>query len=147
MERKTFQRVKFTLVRETAPQPYNAKLERPIEVFFLLQELKYADREHVVVLYLSSKHTLIAVDYAHIGRESDSLVSIPAIIRGALLTCASALILAHNHPSGNVNPSTQDIEMTDRITEAGKLMGIEVLDHVIIGGEEFYSLADHGYIL
>ena len=147
MERKTFQRVKFSLVRETAPQPYNTKLERPIEVFFLLQELKYADREHVVVLYLSSKHTLIAVDYAHIGRESDSLVSIPAIIRGGLLTCASAIILAHNHPGGDPHPSPQDINMTDRIAEAGKLMGIEVLDHVIIGADEFYSLADHGHIL
>jgi DNA repair protein RadC len=146
MERKTFQRVKFTLVREAAPHPYNAKLERPIEVFFLLQELKYADREHVVVLYLSHKHTLIAVDYAHIGSENASMVSIPAILRGALLTSASSIILAHNHPCGDPHPSNQDINLTEQLIEAGKLMGIKVLDHVIIGGEEFYSLADKGYI-
>lgn len=147
MERKTFQRVKFSLVREPAPHPYNETMERPIDVFFLLQELKYADRENFIVLYLSTKHTLTAVDFAHIGRESDSLVSVPAILRGALLTCAKSIILAHNHPSGDPHPSKQDIQMTRGLVEAGKLLGIEVLDHVIIGGEEFFSLAERGLIL
>jgi len=99
-----------------------------------------------VVLYLSTKHTLIAVDYAHIGSESESLVSIPAIFRGALLTSATSIILAHNHPSGDPHPSNHDLKMTERLIEAGKIMGIKVLDYVIIGGEEFFSLAEKGII-
>ena len=73
-------------------------------------------------------------------------VDVKMIMQGALLANASVIILAHNHPSGNLNPSLEDRKLTEQVAEASKLFEIRVLDHLIVTSESFYSLSDNGYI-
>ena len=81
-----------------------------------------------------------------IGSLNSSIVHPREIFREAVKRSAASIICAHNHPSGNPAPSPEDIEVTKRLSEAGALMGIEVLDHVIIGDHQFISLKEKGYM-
>lgn len=80
------------------------------------------------------------------GGTASTVVDIKMVFQTALLTNASCIILAHNHPSGNLQPSIEDNRLTDRIKEAAKLFDITVLDHIIITNESFYSFSDNGNI-
>ncbi|HEV2473887.1 MAG TPA: DNA repair protein RadC, partial [Chthonomonadales bacterium] len=105
----------------------------------LYAELREASKEVFKALLLDTKHHLIKIVTVSIGTLDSSLVSPRELFRDAVKASASAVIVAHNHPSGDPTPSAQDKLVTARLTEAGKLMGIEVLDHVIIGENRFVS--------
>lgn len=107
------------------------------------------DQETFHVLYLNVKHVVIEEKELFIGTANQTLVHTRDIFRDAVRNNAHALIVGHNHPSGDVSPSQQDIEMTKHIAKAGQLMGIELLDHIIIGKlyqNDFTSLKESGYI-
>lgn len=106
---------------------------------FLQQETK----EHFLALHLDCKHRLICIDHVSTGSLSASVVHPRELYKSVLLSSAAALILIHNHPSGDTTPSREDREITARLKEAGELLGIRLLDHVIIG-TDFTSLAEQG---
>jgi DNA repair protein RadC len=98
----------------------------------------------VVVVLLNAKHRAIGINTVSIGTLTASLVHAREVFRPAVTLPTAAVILAHNHPSGDSSPSTEDIELTRRLRQAGELLGIPVLDHVILGDGQHYSFADSG---
>lgn len=100
------------------------------------------DREHFVVLHLDSAHRPISVEVVSVGSLNQSIVHPREVFKGALLANAQAIIAAHNHPSGNLDPSDADRRVFDQLTSAGELLGIKVLDFLIVSGPRFRSLVD-----
>jgi len=111
----------------------------------LEEELRGCDREHFLALHLDVRHRLRLTETVSIGSLSASLVHPREVFRRAVSQGTAALIVAHNHPSGCVEPSREDIELTARLSECGRLMGIELLDHFIVGAGEVLSLREHGW--
>lgn len=103
-------------------------------------------RESFIVLYLNRASQVLGYSVISQGGTASTVVDIKMVFQTALLTNASCIILAHNHPSGNLQPSIEDNRLTDRIKEAAKLFDITVLDHIIITNESFYSFSDNGNI-
>jgi len=103
-----------------------------------------ADREHFVALFLNSKHKIVGMKVLHSGSINSATVSVREILKSALLMSASALICIHNHPSGDVTPSSQDISITRNIQQACNLLNTPLLDHVILGIGKFYSMKNKG---
>ncbi|MDI3467598.1 MAG: UPF0758 family protein [Nitrospira sp.] len=100
------------------------------------------DREEMVALMLNAKHRMLGLHTISIGSAQFSIVHPRETFKAAIVMNAVCLILAHNHPSGDPAPSAEDGELTRRLVEAGKLLGITVLDHIIIGEGQYYSFQD-----
>lgn len=109
-----------------------------------LQELRTAQKEHFAVLYLNARNQLIHKETISVGTLNASLVHPREVFEPAIKYLAAQIIVAHNHPSGNVEPSSDDLALTKRLVEAGKLVGIEVLDHVIVARGNHQSLEEKG---
>lgn len=105
-----------------------------------------ADRERCVVLLLDTKHRLMEAITVSIGSLDHTFMSPREVFRDALLGNAAAVVLAHNHPSGDPEPSRDDERVTARLVSAGRLVGVEVLDHLVLGGTEWVSLARRGHV-
>jgi len=110
----------------------------------MMPEMQSLDREHFKVLLLNTKHYVLQIHTVSVGSLNASVVHPRECFRPAIAAQAAAIILVHNHPSGDVEPSEEDISLTRRLMSAGDLIGIKVLDHVIIGGNKYVSLADKG---
>ena len=110
------------------------------------QELQGADRERLLCLWLNARHHLIGMEVVSVGTLTASLAHPREIFKGAILKNAAGIILAHNHPSGDPNPSDEDRRLTRRLAEAGRVIGIDVLDHVIVGDKVFYSFKTQGVL-
>ena len=105
------------------------------------------DREVFLVILLNTKHRVIAVHRAHIGSINSSVVHPREIFKSAILNNAAALIVSHQHPSGDPKPSLEDIEVTERLQEVGRIIGIQLLDHIVVGaGDEYISLKAQGVL-
>lgn len=102
------------------------------------------DREQFVVCGLDGKHRVIGINVVSIGSLTISIVHPREMFKALILMNAAAVICAHNHPSGDVTPSPEDRVLTKRLREAGELLGITLLDHLILG-EGYYSFADQGW--
>lgn len=113
---------------------------------YLLNEFKGLNQEHLIVLFLNTKHDIIKKKTMFIGSATQSIADPRDIFRDALKLGAVKIIVAHNHPSGHPDPSEEDILFTQRVIQAGKIVGILVLDHVIIGDNCFISLKEQGHI-
>lgn len=113
---------------------------------YLMHDMTSLKQEHFVVLFLNVKNQILHKQTIFIGSLNASIVHPREIFREAVKRSAASIICAHNHPSGNPTPSTEDIDVTKRLYEAGILMGIELLDHVIIGDHQFISLKEKGYM-
>jgi DNA repair protein RadC len=105
-----------------------------------------ADREHCLAVLLDTKHRVLATVTVSIGSLDHTFMSPREIMRDALLANAAACVLVHNHPSGDPEPSRDDERVTRRLVEAGRLVGVEVLDHLVIGGGRWVSLARRGFV-
>src|SRR5690625_6412061 len=104
------------------------------------------DREVFFVMCLNTKNNVVAVHRCHIGSLNGSLVHPREVFKSAILNNAASVIVAHQHPSGDITPSMEDINVTKRLAEAGKLLGIEVLDHLVVNNEgKFTSLKERGH--
>lgn len=101
--------------------------------------------EHMYMICMNTKNRIIGVFEISHGNVNSSIVGVREIFQKALLANAVSIILMHNHPSGDPTPSREDINVTKRIVEAGKLIGIEVLDHIIVG-EQYSSLKEKGHM-
>ena len=104
------------------------------------------DREEFLVLMLDTRGTVTAIHVASVGGLAASIVEPRQVFKTAVLCNAAAIVLAHNHPSGNPEPSREDIAVTKQLSDAGKLLGVPVQDHVIICGRGFTSLAERGLV-
>lgn len=113
------------------------------DVLSLTYDLRNLKKEHLVCLYLNARNGLIKKETISIGLLDKSLLHPREIFHPAVELNASNIILVHNHPSGNINPSDKDSEIVKKISEAGNLMGIPVTDFIIVGGEQIYSFQDH----
>ena len=105
-----------------------------------LQELRTAKKEHFVVLYLNARNQLVCKETISVGTLNASLVHPREVFYPAIEHLAASIIIAHNHPSGETEPSEADIMLTGRLKDAGKLLGIEVADHIIITNLDFKSI-------
>jgi len=103
-------------------------------------------REVVIAAYMDNKHRVLSVEEVSRGTLTASLFEPRAILQGALLTNAAALIVVHNHPSGDPRPSPEDISVTKSLKQTAELLPVRVLDHVIIGRGSYISLGDKGYL-
>jgi DNA repair protein RadC len=127
-----------------------ARVERgtlgaPSDVFELLGDrMRHLDREHFIVLLLDTKNHLLGSELVSVGSLDASIVHPREVFKAAVRRSASGVILAHNHPSGDPSPSEADLRSTRRLEEAGRVLGIPVLDHVIIGDGRFVSLRQSG---
>jgi DNA repair protein RadC len=113
----------------------------------LVPMLQWLDREHCITLNLDAKHRLIATTTVSIGSVDHTFMSPREIFRDALLHGVSALVVAHNHPSGDPEPSRDDELVTRRVGQAGDLLGVEVLDHVVVGHRRWVSLSRRGALV
>ena len=105
------------------------------------------DREVFFVMCLNTKNHVVAVHRCHVGSLNSSIVHPREVFKSAILNNAASVIVAHQHPSGDITPSMEDINVTKRLVEAGKLLGIEVLDHLVVNNDNsFTSLKERGYI-
>ncbi|MFC2165620.1 DNA repair protein RadC [Acidobacteriota bacterium] len=118
----------------------------PNDVFRLVKRHSKLDRETLFILLFDAKNKLIAEELHTIGTVDSCSVYPREIVKSALLKNAVSIAMVHNHPSGNSEPSIQDIEITKRTIDACELLDIKVLDHIILGDSEFYSMSDHGDI-
>ncbi len=109
----------------------------------LMGRLRGMDREHFMVMLLNQKHAVISVETVSIGTLTGSLVHPREVFKQAIKRSASAVILVHNHPSGACEPSEQDKLVTKRLKEAGQIIGIDVIDHIIIGEDMYYSFREN----
>lgn len=106
-----------------------------------------ADREHFVVMCLDTKNNVNALNTISVGTLNSSLVHPREVFKAAILANSNAIILCHNHPSGDPSPSREDLEVTKQLVEAGNILGIEVLDHVVFGDNgKYVSLKERGMI-
>lgn len=101
--------------------------------------------EYAYMLCLNTKNVLTSVFELSHGNVNSSIIGIREMFQKALLANAVSVIAIHNHPSGDFTPSTQDIDITKRMQEAGQIIGVDVLDHIIIGEHAYYSLKEHGH--
>lgn len=114
------------------------------EIF--IPEFRYKKKEHLIGVYLDNRNKIIRKEVISIGTLDTSLIHPREIFLPAVEAGAKFVILVHNHPSGNTVPSKEDILVTKRIINSGILLGIEVIDHIIIGGNEYLSFKDKGLI-
>lgn len=117
-------------------------VEHPQNVFFLLKRYKRRRQEHFIVITLSGAHSVIKVHTVCVGLANKTLVHPREVFYWAIKDNACAIIIAHNHPSGNLVPSEEDCSVTKTIKEAGELLGIPLLDHIIITKFGEYSFIE-----
>jgi DNA repair protein RadC len=108
----------------------------------LLPVIGHKEQEHFVVLYLDTRNRVTSREILYKGSLNTSLVRIAEVFRGAVRRNCAALIVAHNHPSGDPNPSPEDVALTRRLVDAGKLLEVDVLDHLVIGQNRYVSLRE-----
>ena len=140
--------VSIKMVREGSILYDVRKISSPTEAAELGRRfLKEADREELIICCLDTKNQPISISVASIGSINSSIVHPREIFKVAILSNASSIILFHNHPSGQADPSAEDINVTKRLKECGNLIGIPLTDHIIIGKEkEYCSLKEKGIL-
>jgi DNA repair protein RadC len=123
------------------------KIRSPADVYSLLYpKMREQKREKLTALYLNTKNHVLREEVVSIGSLNANIVHPREVFKSALLESSASVILSHNHPSGDPTPSREDIAVTEKLIEGGKLLGIDVLDHVIIGDGRYVSLKDEGLV-
>ncbi|MCL2337928.1 MAG: DNA repair protein RadC [Firmicutes bacterium] len=112
----------------------------------VMEEMRHLDREHFWALLLNTKNQVLAKEVISIGTLNFSAIHPRELFKAAIKRSAAGVILVHNHPSGDPAPSRQDIEATARLVEAGNIIGIEVLDHLVVGDNKFISFKAQGLL-
>ncbi len=110
----------------------------------VMSEMSFLEQEHLRVMLLDTKNRVLSTETVYIGSLNTSLIRVGELFREAIRANCAALIVLHNHPSGDPTPSPEDVAVTGQIVQAGKLLDVEVLDHLIIGRQRFVSLKERG---
>lgn len=112
----------------------------------LMAEMRFLEKEHFKIILLNIKNHVISIEEISIGSLNSSIVHPREVFKPAIRRSSASVILVHNHPSGDPTPSREDIEVTARLVEAGKILGISVLDHIIIGNNSILSLKEKDFM-
>jgi DNA repair protein RadC len=131
------------LSRSTLHEPTVIRSPKDVAEY-LMEEMRYLQKEHFVCLFLNTKNHILAKETISVGTLDASIVHPRDVFRSAINRNSSSVICAHNHPSGDPQPSQEDIKVTRRLVESGEIVGIEVLDHIVIGDRKFVSLKEQG---
>lgn len=133
--------------RSSLGVPYRVMVRSPLDVTHLvMEEMRFFDREYFRVLYLDRKGALLVMEDVSVGSLHSSIVHPREVFKTAVKRSAASIILVHNHPSGDPSPSKEDIQTSNRLIQAGSILGIEVLDHIIIGDGRYCSMKEKGII-
>lgn len=139
-------RLRVSVVREGRAR-YSEPLRLSSDVFrFLERKAKRWDREHFLTLALDGKNRVLGFEEVSTGTLTASLVHPREVMKALILANAAAFVLVHNHPSGDPTPSVEDHAITQRLKQVGELLGLALLDHVILGGGRYFSMADQGVL-
>lgn len=146
MKAKRINIVSLKMVKEASVLYAARRILSPDDAAGLVREfIEDADRERLVIICLNTKNEPTAIHTVTIGTLNGSQVHPREVFKAALLANSAAIILAHNHPSGDPNPSREDVEITKRLKECGNLLGVSVVDHIVVGGEgKYVSLLEKG---
>ncbi|MBX4267156.1 JAB domain-containing protein [Clostridium estertheticum] len=146
--RENIQIVSITMVKEKMLQhEYGSKMSSPNDTVEIFRKfIGNSDREVLALMSLDTKNKINALTVVSIGNLNASIVHPREVFKMAILSNACSIIICHNHPSGDSTPSKEDINISIRLKECGKLLGIELLDHIIIGDEEYTSLKKRGIL-
>ena len=127
--------------------PYsNIQINHPTKAVHIIKEfISCTAREIFGVLMLNSVKEVNAIEIVSIGTLNTTIVSPREIFKGAILSNADSIIIFHTHPSGNVQPSQADLDVTTMINEVALIIGINLIDHIIVGDDKYYSFATEGY--
>ncbi len=136
MGRRLFQNKKVTI----------AQLLKPQDVFEHLKDIRESKKEHFIVFFLDSRNQQIHREIISVGTINASLVHPREVFEPAVKYLAVQVILAHNHPSGYLEPSDDDIRINKRLVEAGKILGIDILDHIIVSAKGYSSFKEKGLL-
>lgn len=122
-------------------------LMEPEDGYYLLRtQMQHLTQEHFVVIFLDTKNQVIGKKTIFIGSLNKAIVHPREVFKEAIKRSSASIVCAHNHPSGDPTPSAQDIQLTHRLEEVGELVGIQLMDHLIIGDDQFVSLRERGYL-
>lgn len=151
IKKKTSSMVREVIVQYKAMDTEKIHVADPYNVSMFIQRTIGNDaRENFILLCIDNKNTIVGYSLISIGTVSEAVVHPREVFIPAIMTKASGVIVAHNHPSGSNLPSRQDIETTKRLVEAGKILGIPVVDHIIVGFYDnygnYYSMKEHNYM-
>jgi DNA repair protein RadC len=113
---------------------------------YVMDRMRHLKKEHFIILHLDTKHRLVGEETCSVGSLDASIVHPREIFRSAIRKSASAILCLHNHPSGDPTPSQEDIAVTRRLCESGRILGIDVLDHIVVGDGRFISLLAEGHL-
>lgn len=144
-------KIKTISVRVKEPGAKLSVVKSPEEVVQFLKTIFNdldSGQEHFIILTLNKANAVTGYKVCHSGGQNEALVDPAIVFRNALLLGASSVILAHNHPSGRTNPSREDIQLTQKLADGGRLLGIKILDHIIIGDgcEGYQSFSEKGLL-
>lgn len=128
-----------------SPQQDIPSIRSPQDVYQLMSDLQFLKVEQFWAIYLNTKNRIIHKEMITQGTINSTVITPREVFSIGVKTLAASVILCHNHPTGQSEPSREDIEVTKRMKDAGKTLAIEVLDHVIIGSGNFYSLKEKGH--
>lgn len=147
-EKVYIQKIKLCMIREKTSDLKIAisSPEDIADLALIKEELLSSDREKFICIHLDTKHRIISYETVSIGSLSATLVHPREVFKGAMLSNASAIIFCHNHPSGVPRPSSEDIELTKRLSKGGELLGIPVLDHIVFGEQSHVSFKEEGLL-
>lgn len=112
----------------------------------VMEEMRYLKKEYFKIILLDTKNNILKISDISVGSLNSSIVHPREVFKEAVINSASSIILVHNHPSGDPDPSREDTVITNRLDEVGKMMGIRVIDHIIIGDGVFYSFKEEGLL-
>jgi len=127
--------------RSNSGKIFEKTIKNPSDIAeYYLNKLRDHKKEHLFAVFLDSKNKIIKDEIISIGTLNSSLVHPREVFKEAIRNSANSVILIHNHPSGNCEPSDEDIFVTDKLKDAGRLIGIEVLDHIVIGKDSWKSV-------
>ncbi len=133
-------KVRIVTVEASATDPNAPGITGPADVAALARKMLPSDREGFAVMHLDSRGRVRSAEVVSIGSLNATIIHPREVFKAAILANANAVILAHNHPSGSALPSEEDIAVTDRLRDAGRILGIEVLDHVIVTERDYLSM-------
>lgn len=129
----------------TAAPEERPKVTSPADAAgLLMSEMMFLEQEHLRLILLDTRNGVLGTPTVYVGSLNTSVVRVAELFRAALKENAAAMIVAHNHPSGDPSPSPEDVQVTRKLVEAGQLLDISVLDHIIIGRQRFVSLKERG---
>ena len=139
--------VSIKMVKESSFLYQTRQILSPKDAYEMIKEqLEGLDREQFIIACLNTKNEPTNITVVSVGSLNKAIVHPREVFKTAILSNAASIMAFHNHPSGDTTPSQQDLQLTNRLYEAGELLGIKLLDHLIIGDGSFTSLKEKGYL-